>query len=131
MTDQTEPDGITPHTRITQYAVGCLPDDPIDGSHWDIHVEFTGAHRYGKPRPDNQKWAVRLRGSWCLSNEGTWDMESIPSERTDEWFETHRFDLETALRLAAEQAPHVVINGLTPAGLLAWRKQRRDERQLP
>jgi hypothetical protein len=129
MTEQ--PDGITATVTATTYTITCLPGDVADGHHWDLEVQFTGAHRFGKPRPANRQWAVRMRDHWCLSNEGKWDMESIPSERTDEWFETHRFDLETALKLAAEQAPHVIINGLTPVGLLAWRKQRHTERQLP
>lgn len=129
MADETEPriiDGHHAYVRATQYSIGCLPDDPLDGSSWDLHVEFTGAHRFGEPRPADQQWAVRMRGHWCLSRDGKWDMESIPSERTDEWLAEHRFDLETALRLAKEHAPHVTVNGLTAAGLLAWRAQRKN-----
>lgn len=68
-------------------------------------------------RRSEDRWAV-LRWSRCLGADGEWDYESIPSERTDEWKATHRFDLDTALRLAQEAAPKVTVNGWTVAAAI-------------
>lgn len=128
MTDTTtEPvvDGTTVHTRATAYTVTCLPDDPYDGSAWDIQVQFMGAHRFDEPRPVDQQWAVVLRSHWNLNRAGKWDLRaSVDDDGYDGWIAAHRFDLETALKMAAEQAPHVKVNGCTPAELLAWRAER-------
>ena len=124
MTDTAAPvvDGTTVHTRATTYTVTCLPDDPYDGDAWAITVEHRGAHAWGKPRPANQQWAVVLRGHWNLGHDGKWALKpSSDDDGYDEWIIAHRFDLETALKVAAEQAPHVTVNGSTPADLLAWR----------
>lgn len=126
MTDQAAPviDGTTVHTRATTYTVTCLPDDPYDGDAWAITVQFMGAHRWGDPRPADQQWAVLLRSHWNLSHEGKWDLRpSSDSDGFDDWIVAHRFDLETALKVAAEQAPHVKVNGCTPVELLAWRAE--------
>jgi hypothetical protein len=122
----TEPviDGTTVHTRATTYTVTCLPDDPYDGNAWDITVEFRGALIFDKPRPADQQWAVVLRSHWNLSHDGEWDLRpSRDGDGYDDWLIAHRFDLETALKVAAEQAPHVKVNGWTPADLLAWRRE--------
>jgi hypothetical protein len=128
MTIDTAPpviDGTTVHTRATTYTVTCLPDDPYDGDSWAIKVEFRGAHIFDEPRPADQQWAVILRGHWHLSRSGKWDLRpSSDDDGYDDWITAHRFDLETALKVAAEQAPHVVVNGCTPADLLAWRAGR-------
>ncbi|MGW9375680.1 hypothetical protein ACWGVR_37385, partial [Streptomyces xanthophaeus] len=49
----------------------------------------------------------------CLGSDGTWEYEMRPSEREDEWLDAHRFDLDTALKLARDQAPLVTVNGFT------------------
>ncbi|WP_181785365.1 hypothetical protein [Streptomyces phytophilus] len=97
----------------THYAVSCLPADHPERDMWGVTVEYRGRGR----------WAVKKRGHWCLSVDGEWSYESIPSERTDEWLAAHRFDLETALRLAKEQAPLVTVNGFTVSDVL----RRSDE----
>lgn len=118
-------DGMTVHTRATTYTVTCLPDDPHGGDAFDIEVRFMGAHRWGQPRPADEHWAVQLRGHWNLSHDGKWDLRpGSDDDGYEDWIAAHRFDLDTALKLAAEQAPHVEVNGLTPAGLLAWRAGR-------
>lgn len=115
-------DGVTVHTRATVYTVNCLPDDPIDGDLFAITVEFRGGYAWGKPRPLDQQWAVLLRGHWSLGHDGKW---SAGPDKDDEgygdWLIAHRFDRETALKVAAEQAPNVTINGSTPADVLARR----------
>lgn len=117
-------DGTTVHTRATTYTVTCLPDDPIDPGDFDITVEFAGAVTFDGPRPENRQWAVRRRSRWCLSHGGNWDLETSDSRCDDDWLAVHRFDLETALRVAAEQAPLVRVNGMTAAQVLAWRAEQ-------
>lgn len=92
----------------TRYTVNLLPETDPHGHVFEITVEYRG---------DGQ-WAI-LRHGWCLSQSGEWDYELRPSEREDEWIAAHRFDLDTALRLAKEAAPSVTVNGLTAADALA------------
>ena len=92
----------------TRFTVNLLPETAPDAHLFEITVEYRGHGR----------WAV-LRHSQCLNHDGTWDWEMRPSEREDDWLDTHRFDLDTALRLAKEAAPSVSVNGLTAAAALA------------
>lgn len=48
-------------------------------------------------------WAVRS-GSMCLSTNGEWDWEPMPSSRDDEWIATHRFKTADEAILAAISA---------------------------
>jgi hypothetical protein len=91
----------------TEFTVSCLPPDHRDRHYLEVTVGYRGGDR----------WAV-LDGRQCLGSDGEWDWESIPSERTDEWLATHRFDLETALGLAAQHAPKLTVNGLSVADVL-------------
>lgn len=97
----------------TRYEVSCLPVGHPERGMWSVTVEYRGRGR----------WAVIRRGHWCLSVDGDWDYESIPSERTDEWLAAHRFPLEEALRLAKEAAPLATVSGFTVADVLG----RSDE----
>lgn len=100
------------YTSVTQYTVSVFPPelhDNIDVDSYLIQVEEAAPGR----------WAVR-RMKRCLNAEGHWDWESIPSERTEEWLARFRHDKETALRLAAEAAPSVRVNGKTATEMLAW-----------
>jgi hypothetical protein len=99
-----------PTVRPTAYAVSCLPPDAINADVFTITVEWRG--------PSQSRYAVTRMG-FCLGTDGQWDHEPIPSSRTDEWLATHRFDLDTALRLATEHAPKIVVNGHTVADILA------------
>lgn len=105
--DDPRPDN--PIARPTEYTITCLPEDNYDGHAWNITVEWRGAGL----------WAVK-RNVHCLGRDGEWSHEHIPGEREDEWLAEHRFPLDEALRLAKEAAPHVIVNGMTPADLLAW-----------
>jgi hypothetical protein len=102
----------------TRFDVSCLPLDDINAHGFTLTVEYRG----------RGKWAV-LNSRWCLSSTGEWEWESIPSEREDDWLETHRFDLETAQRLAVEAAPKMVCNGWTVADALAARARRLAEEE--
>lgn len=97
----------------TRYVVSCFPPDSEEGGHFNLAVEYRG----------RGLWAV-VRLGQCLSRTGTWDYESIPSERTDEWLADHRFDLDTALKLAKEAAPLVTVNGFTVTDALRMQEAR-------
>lgn len=97
-------------TIVTAYQVCAVPEDEA-GNYLSFVIKVDRTHHTGL-------WAVRLR-SRCLSVDGTWDYEPLPSSREDDWLDRHRFDLDTALRLAAERAPHVTVNGIAVADVLA------------
>lgn len=88
-------------TEVTRYEVSVLPRNDINRPHFTIAVEYRGDNR----------WAV-TRHRECLGADGAWGWEPSPSNREDDWVDAHRFDLDTALRLARDAAPHVVANGL-------------------
>jgi hypothetical protein len=50
-----------------------------------------------------------------------------PSNRTDEWLESHRFTLNEALRIAREHAAEVTINGMTAAEAAEVHRQRHGD----
>lgn len=92
--------------RISRYTVNATPEGRDQYNHlWEISVE-SSAQRDG-----SMLWAVRWMGR-CLNRRGGWDLEPIPSSRTEAWLRAHRFDLETALRLAWAAAPDVEVNGV-------------------
>ncbi|MFJ7895955.1 hypothetical protein [Streptomyces anthocyanicus] len=110
-----EPGQPEPMVQATRYTVNCLPEDGVDSHVFEITVEYRGSDR----------WAVR-RFSQCLAADGAWDYEMRPSEREDEWLDAHRFDLDTALKLAKEAAPKVTVNGFTVADALRMAQQRTE-----
>ncbi|MCZ4513509.1 hypothetical protein O3Q52_36260 [Streptomyces sp. ActVer] len=85
-----------PFIQATRYTVNLVPEAADPGDVYAITVEYRG----------DDRWAV-LRHSLCLSADGRWDREHVPSEREDEWLDVHRFDLDTAKRLAAQQAADI------------------------
>ena len=92
----------SPYAIATQYAVTLLPETDINSPFYEITVDYRG----------HGLWAI-TRHRECMNHDGGWDWEPIPSEREDDWLAAHRFDLDTALRLAKEAAPHVTVNGIT------------------
>lgn len=50
-----------------------------------------------------ESWAIRA-GSSCMSTTGEWDIEPMPSERTDEWLANHRWPSAAAAWAALQQA---------------------------
>lgn len=100
---------------VTSYEVTIWPEDcsAMDAAMYCCSVVYSG---YGN-------WSVR-RGSASsdapvLGVDGEWHHERLPSERTRKELAEHRFDLDTALKLAREMAPRVTINGLTAEEALA------------
>jgi hypothetical protein len=55
-------------------------------------------------------WAVTHHGH-TLNRRGEWEPEPSPSDRDDVYLDRCRFDLATALRLARQALPGVVVNG--------------------
>ncbi|MEU5741998.1 hypothetical protein ABZ784_28900 [Streptomyces tendae] len=105
-----------PHTpepivQAVEYTVNCLPDDNINAFVYQIRVQYRGADRY----------AVIRGGDQCLGADGTWDYGVKEYDRGDDWLNAHRFDLDTALRLAKEQARLVTVNGRTVTDVLGGR----------
>lgn len=100
--------------EVTRYTVSVLPEDSVNRGHYDLSVERRAPGR----------WAVCWL-SRCLGADGEWDYEPLPSSREDDWLESHRFDLDTALRLAQEAAPGVTVNGMTALGCVEWEANRR------
>ena len=103
--------------RPSQYTVTCLPDRDQNTHLYEITVAERGG-RHGQIW-----WAVCWMGR-CLDAEGEWDHEPIPSYREDDWLAAHRFDLDTALRLAKEAARRVEVNGFTVADAYARAQAR-------
>lgn len=101
----------------TEYSVSCVPEDCVDSFIFSLRVQYRGAGRY----------AVIRGGDMCLGADGTWDHGVKEYDRGEAWLDAHRFDLDTALRLAKEQARLVTVNGHTVTDVLATQKDR-DER---
>lgn len=90
-----------PTARPTRYTVTCVPPDSSSDAHvWALQVE------------------ERRDGSWVVS-DGFHEWMDTSGTWQDRPFPQCLHDLDTALRLAREAAPHVIVNGLTPQAALA------------
>jgi hypothetical protein len=78
----------------TEFRFPVFPEGHPD---WDLEHEAVRVEWRGDGR-----WAVILRGSWCIDAEGNTEYESIPSERSDEFKATFRFGRDEAIRVARE-----------------------------
>lgn len=117
--DDRFPEGVPPGTaedgpewdrvavRVAAYTINALPEDHDAAHHFEIRVEYRG----------DGMWAV-TRWRECLSADGTWDHEPLPSSRTDDWLAAHRFTEADAVRLAKQAAMAVRVNGSTAEDLL-------------
>jgi hypothetical protein len=120
----TPPPGVpTPTVQITGYVVSCLPEDHDDQWTYSVRVSYRSGGL----------WSVQRRGQY-IDASGTpspgfsWsgspdepatqaDMDAFDAEQA-EWLKAYRFDHDTALRLAMEQAPQLVYRGRTVADAL-------------
>jgi hypothetical protein len=84
---------------------------------WAINVEYRAPGQY----------CVRQH-SQCLTRDGEWVFECIPSERADEFKAATRFPLQEALRLASAHAPDVVVNGITVQQSIDFHRKASDGR---
>jgi len=92
-----------PRVEVTRYTVSLFPADSPQRYLYDIAVE--------ERTPG--KWAVCWMRQ-CFGADGEWDVD-YPAGRDAAWLELHRFDRDTALRLAKLAAPHVVAGDRTAA----------------
>lgn len=100
-----------PTTLATAYVVSCLPEGHDDRFTYTLQVRYRGDGRYAI------KHGLRLYGT-----DGTWQYEPDFDEDSAAealWLKAHRFDHDTALRLARELAPHLTYRGRTVAQALA------------
>lgn len=114
----------------TRYFVSCLPEGHDERSAWSLTVEYRGGGR----------WVVFRHALSCLGADGTWSWgyqwrDGTQEPATDDewteyhagrdaWLAEHRFDLDTALRLAREHAPLITVNGYTVSDVLRMAEQR-------
>jgi hypothetical protein len=98
----TDPAGYV-HVQITEFTVAPAPLDEDYAYDWAVKVEWRGG---------GAGWAVTRNGR-VLNVDGEWEYESLPSERDEADYARCRFDSDTALRLAAEVVPKLVVNGKT------------------
>lgn len=63
-----------------------------------LTIEWRGT---GHPDRSVPAWAICCRGQ-CYNRAGELDMEPLPSSRTDEWKQDHRFTFNEAQRLILE-----------------------------
>lgn len=113
---QEAPNVPEANVRAVEYTVNCVPDNDLDGHLFEIRVQYRGAGRY----------AVIRHGDMCLGADGTWDHGVKEYDRGDDWLNAHRFDLDTALRLAKEQAPLATVNGHTVTDAIAMQQKRAE-----
>lgn len=95
--------------RPTRFEVSLLPPEHEGFRYFRVFVEVLD--RCGRAVHD---------GHSCLGGDGQWDHagKSVYG-RDDTWIAAHRFDLETAKRLAIEAAPGINVNGMNAAQALA------------
>jgi hypothetical protein len=108
-----------PYVQPTEYEVNCLPEDGLDSYVFALTVRYRG----------NGRWAVQRGEHACLGADGEWAQGVKEYDRGDDWLAAHRFDHDTALRLAREHAPRVTVNGVTVTEALARRAQAGGEQR--
>ncbi|AVH59944.1 MULTISPECIES: hypothetical protein [Streptomyces] len=106
-----------PTVQPTGYVVSCLPAGHDDRWTFTVQVQHAGG----------DKFVVR-HGLRHYGVDGAWSYEPGFDEDDDsaevEWADAHRFDHDTALRLARELAPRLTYRGRTVADVLAEGAQR-------
>jgi hypothetical protein len=112
---ETLDDGPAVRVRPIRFEVSLLPEDDVNYRLYAVKVEYFG----------EGKWAVH-DGFGCLGVDGTWDEGLHAYGRGDEWLAAHRFDKQTAIKLAREAAPGVTVHGITAAQALARREKTRE-----
>lgn len=107
-----------PQVRATQYEVSILPEDDINYRLYAVQV---------RRRSDGEWMVVNRAMDACYGLDGVWADGVKPYGRGDDWVRAHRFDEETALRLAREAAPQVTVNGITAAQALERLEQENTD----
>lgn len=109
----TVPPPGTPEPSVlpTAYVISCLPEGHDERFMYTVQVRYRGDGLYAV------KHTLR-----CYGTDGTWEYEpdfDEDDEAEDAWLKAHRFDHDTALRIAREQAPRLTYRGRTVADALA------------
>lgn len=89
-------------SRATAFAVCVLPFTHPEFGKYAVTVQWCGGDR----------WSAG-QGGFQLSADGSWDWVPPGREQDSDWKAAHRFDLDSALRLAEQAAPDVPANGIT------------------
>lgn len=98
---------MTVYEATERVSISPIPLGTFDRDVWAVQVERAGYP--GSPGI----WAVRNMSRCWNAGTGTWDHEPIPSDRTGEWLAEHRYDYDTAIRIAREICGDVEWNGRT------------------
>lgn len=91
-----------PIVTATRYEVSCLPPH-----HGLYRQSIVVVERRGLGHHD--RWSVGLDG-WVYDRDGEPSLEPRPSERTSEWLERYRHDLDTATSIAQQVARTVAAD---------------------
>ena len=102
-----------PQVQATHYEVTLVPREQANGRWYIVHVAHHGRGKWIVYREHCELGETKseLR---CLAADGTWFVPEDPF-----WFSAPAYDLETALRLAREAAPKVMVGSLTAAEAVA------------
>ncbi|MFS0691901.1 hypothetical protein [Streptomyces nitrosporeus] len=124
-TPAAAPQKRRPVVRPTRFSVNLLPEEAPDRDAFTITVEYNGSGRYRVIRNELCSLGVDGKWSWGYQWPGG-DREPVTDAERDDyhagrdaWVASHQFDLETALRLAEQAAPHVRVMRTTAAQALA------------
>lgn len=102
-----------PTVQPTRYTVSCLPEGHDDRWTFTVQVRYRGSGRYAVEHTIRQYGAD---GTW--SYEPDWAEDGSDDKAEDAWLDAHRFDHDTALRLARELAPTLTYRGRSVADAL-------------
>jgi len=122
--DHVKPGEPEPIVTTTGYLVSCLPEGHDDRWTYTVRVSYRG----------EGSWSVQRRGQYVDAHGApspgfSWsggpdepatqaEMDSFDKEQA-EWLKAHRFDRDTALRVARELAPQLTYRGRTVVDALA------------
>jgi hypothetical protein len=105
-----------PTVLPTAYVVSCLPLGHDERWEYTINVRHQQGGLYAVQHGLSY-WGTD--GRWSLQPGGISEDDEPDDPATVEWEAAHRFDNETALRLAVVQAPRLTYRGRTVADALA------------
>lgn len=106
------------------YRVCALPKDNMHCQVFSIFVVWRGDGEWEIQRGGEYGQRLNAEGVWSQrigwNDEAESEDELLAREReVEEWKAQHRFDLETALKLAEAAAPHITVMGHTVEEALA------------
>ncbi|MFI5857310.1 hypothetical protein [Streptomyces parvulus] len=124
-TPAAAPQKRRPVVRPTRFSVNLLPEEAPGRDAFTITVEYSGSGRYRVIRDELCSLGADGKWSWGYQWPGG-DREPVTDAERDDyhagrdaWVASHQFDLETALHLAEQAAPHVRVMRTTAAQALA------------